>query len=51
MTLPVELFLALTLVAVACERCGAAVDDGELLCAECAEARREEPGGELPEDV
>lgn len=53
MTLPVELFLAFTLVAVACEQCGADVQDGERVCPECAEARRGAwaPGGEPPDDV
>ncbi len=43
MTLPVELFLAFTLLAVACERCGAAIREDELVCGACGEA--------LPEDV
>ncbi len=38
MTLPVELFLAFTLAAVACERCGAAVREDETVCGECSEA-------------
>lgn len=37
MTLPVELFLAFTLMAVACERCGAGVGEDELVCRECGE--------------
>ena len=47
MVLPVELFLAFTLVAAACERCGAAVDGGERVCAECGEALDESSRSEV----
>jgi predicted amidophosphoribosyltransferase len=50
MALPVELFLAFTLVAGACERCGAAVDDGETVCRECGEGLDAAWPAELQED-
>ena len=46
MVLPVELFLAFTPIAAVCEQCGGAVDDGEPVCADCAEAAEDPWSGE-----
>lgn len=51
MTLPVKLLLAFTLVAVVCERCGAAIrEDGELVCPGCGEAPDDLRAGEIVDE-
>lgn len=49
-TLPVELLLGFSLMAVACDRCGAVTrDDGELACDDCLDVIDESLSDEAPD--